>query len=394
VEQVYFDHAATTPPRPEVIEAMLPSLRERWGNPSSIHATGVRALEEVERARERVAALLGCLPDEIVFTGSGTEADNHALVGACAAAKPGKDHIVTSQIEHHAILHTAQILEARGVQVTYLGVDAAGMVDPDEVRKAITDRTVMVSIMHANNEIGTIQPIAEIARVCRERGVLFHTDAVQAVGHVPIDVHRRQIDLLSLSAHKLYGPKGVGALFVRKGVRIASFITGGGQELGRRASTENVPGIVGLGEAAKLAREETDSAAGHDRGLRDALIQGVLSRTPEVALTGHPTQRLPNNASFCVKGVEGESLLLNLDLVGFAVSSGSACTSGAMDPSHVLLALGLPPEIARGSLRVSVGRDNTRDQVEQFLEVFPSIVRRLRAMSPASVASEVTPGCQ
>jgi len=382
VEQVYFDHAATTPPRPEVIEAMLPYLRERWGNPSSLHATGVRAAEGIERAREHIAALLGAQPDEIVLTGSGTEADNHALIGVSQALRDKGDHIITSAVEHHAILHTAAFLEECGLRVTYLPVDGAGMVDPPDVRDAITDKTVLVSIMHANNEVGTIQPIAEIGAICREREVLFHTDAVQTVGHVPINLREIHVDLLSLSAHKLYGPKGVGALYIREGACVRSYMHGGGQEQGRRAGTENVAGIVGLGEAARLAREEMAWEMSHNAGLCSLLIRGVRQHVPEVTETGHPCQRLPNNASFCVAGVEGESILLNLDLEGFAVSSGSACTSGGLEPSHVLLAMGIPPEIARGSLRVSVGRDNTFEQVDRFLDVFPRVVERLRSMSP------------
>ena len=378
MEQVYLDHSATTPPRAEVIAAMSVSLRDHWGNPSSLHATGVRALEAVERARERVAALLGAQADEIVFTASGTEADNHALVGATLAGERRGDHIITSAVEHHAIEHTAEFLERRGARVTYLPVDATGLVDPEAVRRAITERTLLVSIMHANNEVGTLQPIAEIGAICRERGVPFHTDAVQTFGHVPINVTEMNVDLLSLSAHKLYGPKGAGALFVRKGVRLEPYLHGGGQELGRRASTENTPGIVGLGEAAWRAGQEMAEESAHVIALRDRLIAGVLAQIPEVRLTGHPAQRLPNNASFAFRGTEGQALVLELDAAGFAVSSGSACTSGSYRPSHVLLALGLAPEAARGSLRVSVGRGNTVEEIERFLEVLPSVVARVR----------------
>jgi cysteine desulfurase len=384
MEQVYFDHAATTPPRGEVVEAMLPYLRERWGNPSSLHRTGNRALEGMERAREHLAALIGAQPDEIVFTGSGTEADNHALVGVWAAHRDRKNHIITSTIEHHAITHTVTFLEGLGAKVTHVPVDGAGLVDPEAVRTAITHQTALVSIMHANNEVGTIQPIAEIGAVCRERGVLFHTDAVQTVGHVPIDVSGLNIDLLSLSAHKLYGPKGVGALYMRKSAKLTSFIHGGGQELGRRASTENVASIVALGEAARLARQDMAAESAHVAALRDTLLREVQARIPNVHPTGHQSKRLPNNASFCVAGVEGEALVLDLDTAGFAVSSGSACTSGALEPSHVLLALGIPPEIARGSLRVSFGRSNTAEEVERFLAVFPGIVERLRDLSPVA----------
>ena len=384
MELIYFDHAATTPTRPEVVAAMLPYYQEKWGNPSSIHTSGRMAGEGMENAREQVAALLGALPEEIVFTGSGTEADNQALIGISISQEKKGSHIITSKIEHHAILHTAQFLEKRGAQVTYLPVDSHGVVDPDDVLKAITDKTILVSIMHANNEIGTLQPITAIGAICRRKGVLFHTDAVQTVGHVPVNVREMNIDLLSLSAHKLYGPKGVGALFVRKGVRVAPLIHGGGHERGRRSSTENVSGIVGLGEAARLTGQEMESASKHDSGLRDRLIKGVLEKVPDSLLTGHPTQRLPNNASFCVRYVEGESMLLNLDFESICASSGSACTSGSLEASHVLLAIGLPHDVAHGSLRLSVGRGNAVEEVDRFLEVFPPIVEKLRAMSPLS----------
>jgi len=384
VELIYFDHAATTPTRPEVVEAMLPYYREKWGNPSSIHTSGRMAAEGMDAARQQVAALLGALPEEIVFTGSGTEADNQALIGIAISQEKKGSHIITSKIEHHAILHTAQFMEKRGSQATYLPVDSYGMVDPDDVRKAITDKTILVSIMHANNEIGTLEPIAEIGAICKQKGVLFHTDAVQTVGHVPINVREMNIDLLSLSAHKLYGPKGVGALFVRKGVRIAPLIHGGGHERGRRSSTENVAGIVGLGEAARLAGEEMEWETKHNMELRDRLIEGVLASVPDSMLTGHRTKRLPNNASVCVRYVEGESMLLNLDFEGICASSGSACTSGSLEASHVLLAIGLPHDVAHGSLRLSVGRGNTMAEVERFLQVFPPIVEKLRAMSPLS----------
>ena len=381
---IYFDHAATTPPRSEVVDAMLPYFRERWGNPSSIHASGQEAAAGVDQARDKVAALLGALPEEIVFTSSGTEADNQALIGVAIAQEKRGNHIITSAIEHHAVLHTAQFLEKRGIEVTYLPVDSHGLVDPDDVRQAITDKTILVSIMHANNEIGTIQPIAEIGSICRERDVLLHTDAVQTVGHIPMNVHEMNIDLLSLSGHKVYGPKGVGALFVRKGVRISPLIHGGGHERGRRSSTENVPGIVGLGEAARLAARDLDWEVSHSQQLRDRLMEGTLAVVPDSILTGHPTQRLPNNASVCVRYVEGESMLLNLDFEGIAASSGSACTSGSLEASHVLLAIGLPHDLAHGSLRLSVGRGNTMPEVERFIQVFPPIVEKLRAMSPLS----------
>jgi cysteine desulfurase len=385
MEQVYFDHAATTPPRPEVIAAVCASLQERWGNPSSLHATGVRALEAVERAREHVAAVIGAQADEMVFTGSGTEADNHALVGASLAAEGRGNHLITSAIEHHAIEHTAEFLRRRGLRITYLPVDCHGLVDPGAVRDAITDHTVLVSVMQANNEVGTLQSIGEIGIICRERGVLFHTDAVQTFGHVRIDVREMHLDLLSLSAHKLYGPKGVGALFVRKGVKLEPYLHGGGQELGRRASTENVPGIVGLGEAARWAKAELALEAEQVGALRDRLVRGVLASIADARLTGHPTQRLPNNASFCLRGTDGHALVVALDAEGFAVSSGSACTSGWTRPSHVLLAMGLAPEEAKGSLRVSLGRSNTREEVDRFLQVLPGVVARVREISSAGV---------
>ena len=387
---IYFDHAATTPTMPEVVEAMLPYYREKWGNPSSLHASGREAAEGMEAARDQVARLLGSYPEEIVFTGSGTEADNHALIGISLAQEKKGDHIITSNIEHHAVLYTAQFLEKRGLKVTYLPVDSMGLIDPEAVRAAMTDKTILVSIMHANNEIGTIQPIGEIGTICKERGVLFHTDAVQTVGHVPVDVRETNIDLLSLSAHKLYGPKGVGALFVRKGVRIAPFIRGGGHERRRRASTENVAGIVGLGEACRLATQDLAGEMEQNAKLRDRLIEGVLAKVPGSMLTGHPTQRLPNNASLCVRYIEGESILLNLDFEQIYASSGSACTSGSLEASHVLLAIGLPHDVAHGSLRLSVGRGNTVEEVDRFLEVFPPIVERLRAMSPISAGRPVS----
>ncbi|MFB3882751.1 MAG: cysteine desulfurase NifS [Armatimonadota bacterium] len=381
---IYFDHAATTPTRPEVVAAMLPYYEAKWGNPSSLHSSGREALAGMDAAREQVAALLGALPEEIVFTGSGTEADNQALVGTSVALERKGNHIITTGIEHHAILHTAEYLQKRGLAVTYLPVDSTGLVDPADVRAAITKHTILVSVMHANNEIGTVQPIEEIGSICREREVLFHTDAVQTVGHLPINVREMNIDLLSLSAHKLYGPKGVGALFVRKGVRIAPLIHGGGHERGRRSSTENVPGIVGLGEAARLAAQDMEWEIAHNAKLRDRLIEGVLAHVRDSMLTGHPTRRLPNNASICVRYVEGESMLLSLDFEGIFASSGSACTSGSLEASHVLLAIGLPHDVAHGSLRLSVGRGNTVEEVDHFLAIFPGIVERLRAMSPIS----------
>jgi cysteine desulfurase len=385
MEQIYLDHAATTPVRTEVIATMLPYLEERWGNPSSIHHTGIRALEGVERARERVAALLGAETDEIVFTGSGTEADNHALIGVWLAQRERRPHVIVSAIEHHAVLDTADFLETLGAQVTRVLPNSEGIIEPEAIASALRDDTSIVSIMHANNEMGAVQPIAEIGALCRTRGVVFHADAVQTAGHLPINVNEFQLDLLSLSAHKLYGPKGVGALYLRAGTPIRSFLHGGRQELGRRASTENVAGIVGLGEAARLAAQEMTAESAHCSKLRDALISGLLARVPEIMLTGSASQRLPNNASFLVAGAEGEALVLEFDAAGFAVSSGSACTSGTQAPSHVLLAMGLTPEQARSSLRLSVGRDTTRAQIEAFLEAAPEAIARARAANPLSM---------
>ena len=380
---IYLDHAATTPVHPQVREAMLPYLGDAFGNPSSIHHWGQQAAAAVAEGRAALAELLRAEPTEIVFTGGGSEADNLALFGVLDANRKKGNHIVTTAIEHHAVLHTCQAMEKRGLaRVTYLAVDEHGLVHPEQVAEAITDQTVLVSVMHANNEVGTIAPIEGIGAVCRERGVLFHTDAVQTVGHVPISVRAQNIDLLSLSAHKFYGPKGCGALFVRRGVRLTPLIYGGGHERGLRSGTENVPGIVGLGTAARLAGEEMPAEIARLSALRDRLRSGLAAAISEVTLTGHPTQRLPNNASLCVRYVEGESMLLNLDMQGIGASSGSACTSGSLEASHVLLAMGIPHELAHGSLRFSLGRDNTAQEVEQVIAVLPPIVRRLREMSP------------
>ncbi|RKY61268.1 MAG: cysteine desulfurase NifS [Candidatus Latescibacterota bacterium] len=377
--RIYLDYAATTPVHPEVVQAMLPYLTERYGNPSSIHSFGQEARAAVEEAREKVASLIGARPDEIVFTGGGTEADNFALKGVAYALRGKGDHIVTSSVEHHAVLEVCKFLEKEG---SYLPVDRYGMVDPEDVRRAITERTVLVSVMHANNEVGTVQPIAEISEIAHERGVYFHTDAVQTAGHIPVDVDELGVDLLSMSAHKLYGPKGVGALYIRKGTRIASFVHGGEQERGRRAGTENVPGIVGFGKAAELAESEREAEAARLSELRDRLIEGILERIDYVHLNGHPTRRLPNNVHISVEFVEGESMLLNLDLEGIAASTGSACSSGSLEPSHVLLAMGLSHELAHGSLRFTMGRWTAAGDVDRVLEVLPNVVSKLRAMSP------------
>lgn len=384
MQRVYLDNAATTRVRPEVVQAMLPYFTEIYGNPSSLHTFAQEAAKGIADARSSVAqALHAASPEEIIFTGGGSESDNMVLRGiAQAYAKKGR-HIITSAVEHHAVLHTLQAMEREGIaEVTYLPVDADGKVSVESVAAAIRPDTILVSIMFANNEVGTIMPVPEIGRVCHEKGVLFHTDAVQAVGHVPIDVQQMQIDLLSLSAHKFHGPKGVGALYVKKGVRLPALILGGGQERKKRAGTENVPGIVGLGVAISHAVEHMEENAAHMRALRDKLIAGIPAAIPDVKLNGHPTDRLPNNVNFSIRYIEGESILLMLDINGIAASSGSACTSGSLDPSHVLLAMGLTHEVAHGSLRLSLSEYTTEQEIDYVLELLPKIVERLRAMSP------------
>ena len=379
---VYADNAATTAVSPQVVEAMLPFLTEHYGNPSSLYSLGQTAHNAVEAARGQVAALLGAQPEEIFFTSGGSEADNWAIRGiAGMQARKGKRHIVTTKFEHHAVLHTVERLQKEGFEVTYLDVHENGIVRIEEVEAALRDDTALVTIMYANNEIGTIQPIAEIGALCRARGILFHTDAVQAVGHVPIDVQTQQIDLLSLSGHKLHAPKGVGALYCRKGLRFPNLIDGGAQEHNRRAGTENVAGIVALGKAASLMQEGMEERMRYVASLRDRLIDGALT-IKRSRLNGDRESRLPGNASFCFEGVEGESLLLLLDFQGISASSGSACTSGSLDPSHVLLAIGLPHEIAHGSLRLTLDENNTVEDVDYILEKLPPIIERLRDMSP------------
>ena len=379
---VYADHSATTRISDPVLEAMLPYLKEGYGNPSSIYSKGREAKIAVEKAREQVAAGLGAEPAEIYFTAGGSESDNWALKGiAQAMARKGKRHIVTTAFEHHAILHTAQALEKQGFEVTYLPVSSKGLVDPQQVKKAIRPDTALVSVMYANNEIGTIQPISEIASICEQAGVLFHTDAVQAVGQVPIDVKAQKIDLLSLSGHKLHAPKGVGALYIRKGVFLPNLIDGGGQERGKRAGTENVASIVGLGRAVEIACSTIPERAAKLLPMRDRLIEEI-SKIDRVHLNGDREKRLPGSVNFSYEGVEGESLLLMLDMKGICASSGSACTSGSLDPSHVLLAIGLTHEVAHGSLRLTLGDDNVPEDVDYILEVLPGIIQRLRSMSP------------
>ena len=386
MDRVYIDHAATTPLDPEVAEAMARIFRETHGNPSSIYAEGRAARAAVDRARDEVAATIQAEPSEIVFTSGGTEADNLALRGALKARREERDGLITSAVEHHAVIDTARDLERYAhVRVDVVGVDRYGVVSPAAIRDAIDERTSLVSVMHANNEIGTIEPIAEIGAICREVGVTFHSDAVQTVGALEVDVRKIPVDLLSINAHKFYGPKGVGALYVRRGTRIATMQTGGGQEKGRRTGTENVAGIVGMGVAMRIARARRAAESPRQAQLRDRIIAGVRGRVRDVVLNGHPTERLPNNVSFCIPGTDGESLIVALDLEGFAVSSGSACTSGETEPSQVLLALGLDRELAKGSLRVTVGRSTTEEQVDRFVEALARVVIRLRDSAAVAV---------
>lgn len=383
IRKVYADNAATTAVSEEVLDSMLPFFKEVYGNPSSLYALGQEAKAPLEKARATVAECLGAKPNEIYFTSCGSESDNWAIKGAARALrkKQGKDHVITSAFEHHAVLHTCQALEKEGFSVTYLPVHEDGIVRLDELEAAITDKTALVTIMYANNEVGTIQPIAEIGQICKKHGVLFHTDAVQAVGNLHIDVAAQNIDMLSLSGHKIHAPKGVGALYLRSGVVIENFMDGGAQERGRRAGTENVAEIVGLATAIRRATDTIDARIARLTPMRDRLIDGVL-KIPRSRLNGSRDHRLPGNASFCFQGVEGESLLLLLDMKGVSASSGSACTSGSLDPSHVLLALGLPHEVAHGSLRLSFGDYNTMEDVDYILEILPQIIERLRNMSP------------
>lgn len=381
-EIVYFDNAATTPVRPEVYEEMKPYIERYYGNPSSVYAIARDSKKAVDKARAQVATALNAKPEEIFFTGCGSESDNWVIKGVANALKDKGNHIITTCIEHHAILHTCQFLEENGYEVTYLPVDEDGKVSVDELLKAIRPTTILVSIMFANNEIGTIEPIKEIGAICREKGIYFHTDAVQAVGHVKIDVQDMNIDFLSLSGHKLGAPKGIGALYIRKGCKIKNLIHGGQQERGRRAGTENVIGIVALGKAIELAVDEMEETASKLTYLRDKIINTVLNNIECSRLNGHRTDRLPGNVNISFEFIEGESMLLLLDANGICASSGSACTSGSLDPSHVLLSIGLPHEKAHGSLRISLGYQNTEEEVDKLLEVLPPIVQRLRDMSP------------
>ncbi len=379
---IYLDNAATTKTRPEVVQAMLPYFTEHYGNPSSVYEFSTPCKQAIAQARETIAESLGAKANEIYFTSGGTESDNWAIKAAAEAYQEKGKHIITSRIEHHAVLHTCEYLEKRGFEVTYLDVDEFGTVKLDELKKAIRPDTILISIMFANNEIGTIQPIREIGQIAREHGILFHTDAVQAYAHVPIDVNEYNIDMLSASGHKLNGPKGIGFLYIRTGVKNRSFMHGGAQERKRRGGTENVPAIAGLGKAVEMAMADLRERADKERELRDYLIGRVMKEIPYVRLNGHPVNRLSNNANFAFQFVEGESMLIMLDMEGICGSSGSACTSGSLDPSHVLLAIGLPHEIAHGSLRLTLSEENTKEQMDFVVDTIKAIVARLRSMSP------------
>ena len=382
MEHIYLDHNATTPVAPQVVEAMLPYLTASYGNASSVHHFGQQARTGVERARDQVAQLLNCRPAEIIFTSGGTEADNLAIFGAVGSSTKPRKHVVTTAIEHHAVLHACGALEKEGVEVTCVPVGPSGVVDPDEVARAIRPETVLVSVMLANNELGTIQPVAEIARRAHERGVLVHSDGVQAAGKIPVDVRALDVDLLSISAHKIYGPKGAGALFVRRNTPLKPTSYGGGHERNLRAGTENVPGIVGLGRAAELAQATLADEASRLAGMRDRLERGILEAVEEAGRNGDPERRVPNTTNLHFGHVEGEALVIALDLKGVCCATGAACSSGAVEPSHVLTAIGLRPDLARSSLRFSLGRQNTEAHVDRILEVLPSVVARLRQLSP------------
>jgi len=382
VKRIYLDYAATTPTRSEVVKAMMPYITDVFGNPSGICSYGQEAKRTIEEARIKVADLIGAQNEEIVFTSGGTEANNFALTGVAYASESKGNHIITTSIEHHSVMEVCKFLGRRGLEVTCLSVDKYGMVNPDDVKSAITDKTILISVIHANNEMGAVEPIVEIGQIAKEAGVCFHTDAVQTVGHIPVDVNELKVDLLSMSAHKLYGPKGIGALYIRKGTRLLALMHGGKQERGRRAGTENVAAIVGLGRAVELAREEMSEEVQRLTYLRDKLIQGLLGRIDHTCLNGHSQKRMPNNVNISINFIEGESMLLNLDLNGICASTGSACSSASLEPSHVLLAMGTPPEQAHGSLRLTLGKWTTQDEIERVLDVLPPIVAKLRAMSP------------
>jgi cysteine desulfurase len=379
---IYLDHASTTPVDAEVVKAMLPWHTEQFGNPSTVYSLGLTAATALGQARESIAHAIGATAEEIYFTSGGTESDDWAILGTAEAQQKKGRHLITSVIEHHAVLESMEYLEKRGYEVTRIPVDGGGLVDPEDVHKAIRPDTVLVSIMHANNEVGTVQPIADIGKITREAGVLFHVDAVQTAGKMPLDVGQLGVDMLSVSAHKFYGPKGVGLLYLRKRTRISPLFHGGGQENGRRAGTHNVPGIVGMAKAFELAAARMSDDAAREGSLRDRLWQGLYQTIESIYLNGDMVHRLPNNLNVRLDGIEGEAMILMLDMEGICVSSGSACTTGSLDPSHVLLALGIPAEQAHGSLRVTLGRGTTDEHVDHFLKVFPPIVARLREMSP------------
>lgn len=388
MKRIYLDYAATTPTDPEVAKAMLTYLTRVFGNPSSSHSFGLEAREAIEEARSKIAASIGARSDEIVFTSGGTEADNLALKGILLSKKSRGNHIITTTIEHPAVIETCKYLKKLGFKVTYLPVDSYGLVDPDDLKKAITSKTALVSIMHANNEVGTIEPIADIAKITREAGIYFHTDAVQTVGHIPVDVNMLGVDLLSVSAHKLYGPKGIGALYVRKGTKITPLLHGGGQEKKRRSGTENTASIVGFAMAIELATQKMPAEAMRLTSLRNRLTTGILERIDDIRLNGHPSIRLPNNISISIDYIEGEAVMLNLDLEGIGVSTGSACSSSDHGPSHVFLAMGLPQEQAYGSLRITLGKWTTEPEIDHVLEVLVRVVRKLRVMSPLVMKGE------
>ena len=378
--QVYMDHSATTPADSRVVESMLPFFSEKFGNPSSLYTIGRQARRAIEESRQKVADLIGAKKEEIIFTGSGTESDNLAIKGIAYRNRKKGDHIITSSIEHHAVLHTCKYLENQGFKVTYMPVDKDGLVNPNDVEKAITPQTILITIMHANNEIGTIQPIEEIGKIAKEKNIPLHTDAVQTTGKIPVNVDALGVSLLSISAHKIYGPKGVGALYLRKGTFVEPQLHGGGHERNLRSSTENVPGIVGFGKACELAKEHLPEEA-RMADLRDRLIKGIME-IKDSYLNGHPVKRLPNNANVRFSYIEGESMILNLDMKGVAASTGSACSSTSLEPSHVLMAIGLKPEEAHGSLRLTLGRGNTQEDVDYVVSVLPEIVNKLRMISP------------
>jgi len=378
----YLDHAATTPPLPEVIEAMKPYLAERFGNPSALYALGRESRRALEESRGKVASLIGAIPEEIIFTSGGTESDNMALLGVLLAGEGNGGHIVTTAVEHHAILETARFLERLGYTATVVGVDSTGMVDPDDIRNAIRAETVLVSVMHANNEVGTVEPLRRVADVCSEAGVYLHSDTVQTVGNIPVDVDELGVDMLSMSGHKLYGPKGVGAIYIRSGTRVSGIIHGGEQERDMRAGTENIAGVVGLAAAAVAAASGMEDRGERIAGLRNRLVDGILSSVEGVVLNGHPEERLPNNAHLGIERIEGEAVCLHLDAAGICASTGSACTSEELEPSHVLLAMGVAPLKAHGSVRFTLGRGTTLEEIEYVLQELPPIVERLRAMSP------------